>query len=330
MTSDALRTRVAELTRILLDTGRDASALRPEVVALAEYLVEASGHVAGDVVTEGESRTDEGLALSPSMAAMCIDDYVRTIVFLRGVHAAVESVDVDRPVRVLYVGCGPLATLVAPLLTVFDPGSWTCRWIDIHDASVQCARRVASVLDAGSVVSDVMQADAFALQLDPDELPDVIVLEILQAALEKEPQVALTRHLLAQAPDATLVPERIDVTLEWTDVGARVAGREDPDWADLGTAFTIDRDTARRPAVGEFLEGATLVLPDPLPSAGQPMLCTRLTVFGPHVLAGFDSGLTMPRVLEGPVALQPGASLRFRYRTGGSPGLEVERLDPSE
>lgn len=327
MTTEQLRTRVARLTRILLDSGRDAAALRPEVVELAGCLVRASGHVADDVVTSGETRTTAGLALSPSMAAMCIDDYVRTIAFLRGVHEAVESIDVDRRVRVLYVGCGPLATIVAPLLTILDPDRWTCRWIDIHDESVACARRVAATLDRSTVVEDVSHGDALELHLEPEALPDVIVLEILQAALEHEPQVALTRHLLGQAPRALLVPERIDVSLEWTDVGARVAGEDDAHRVDLGTAFTVDREITARTVEGGRLEGATLALPDPLPPAGQPMLCTRLQVFGAQTLGDFESGLTVPRILPGPSTLVAGAQLRFRYRLGDAPGLEVEAID---
>ena len=68
-------------------------------------------------ISGGETLTSNGLALSPTMAAMCANDFVRTIQFIRGTHAAIADIRErfpDRPARVLYAGCGPYATLAVP------------------------------------------------------------------------------------------------------------------------------------------------------------------------------------------------------------------------
>jgi hypothetical protein len=57
--------------------------------------------------------------------------------------------------------------------------------------------------------------DACRYQIPSDRLPHVSVSETMNAALESEPQVALARHLLGQAPAAILVPSsvRVDAAL---------------------------------------------------------------------------------------------------------------------
>ena len=65
----------------------------------------------------------------------------------------------------------------------------------------------------GSVASYVV-ADACHYKIPKDEMPDVILSEPMNAALEFEPQVAIMRHLLGQAPGARLVPESVQVDEE--------------------------------------------------------------------------------------------------------------------
>ena len=122
--------RLRELTRLLLDGQASAEALRPEVLELAAILASAQTSVSGrrEGIANGETRTTEGLALSPSMALMCADDYLRTIRFIRGTYAAIADLGKQipgRPVRVLYVGCGPLATLAAPLTITTSASGWS-------------------------------------------------------------------------------------------------------------------------------------------------------------------------------------------------------------
>ena len=94
-------------------------------------------------ITEGETPSGEGLAISPTQAAMCAGEFQRTAVFLRGLHDAIASV-IERkpsePVRVLYAGSGPYATLAVPLMTVFPPEAVRFTILDIHPVSIDYVR----------------------------------------------------------------------------------------------------------------------------------------------------------------------------------------------
>ena len=69
---------------------------------------------AGDVLLAS------GVAINPNAAAHCVNDYRRSVVFIRGVYAAIRLARrqfAPAPLRILYAGCGPYATLLLPLLT---------------------------------------------------------------------------------------------------------------------------------------------------------------------------------------------------------------------
>lgn len=100
-----------EVTLSLLDPARPAYTLRTQVLELKSIFEQATG--ASELAT-GETKTECGVAISPAMAAMCVDDFARTVQFLRGTLAAVadlRSTVIERAVRVLYAGCGPWAAL---------------------------------------------------------------------------------------------------------------------------------------------------------------------------------------------------------------------------
>ena len=64
-----------------------------------------------------------GVALSPRHAKECLYDYIRTARFIKGVYKAINSAKekfVDEVLEVVYAGCGPLATLIIPLLSYYD------------------------------------------------------------------------------------------------------------------------------------------------------------------------------------------------------------------
>ena len=117
--------QLRSVTSILLDSQRPVHSLRPEVVEIKTILADSQTMYSAppEDIAGGETRTSNGLALSPKMAAMCIDDFVRMIEFIRGTYAAIIDIRErfpDRPARVLHVGCGPYATLLVPLMATFS------------------------------------------------------------------------------------------------------------------------------------------------------------------------------------------------------------------
>src|SRR5688500_17471028 len=109
-TETLLVNRLRDVTRSLLDPARPASSLRSEVLEVKSIFQAAGGVDMGTVddIATGETITAEGVAISPTMAAMCVDDFARTVQFIRGAHAAIRDLQLtinDRPILVLYAGC---------------------------------------------------------------------------------------------------------------------------------------------------------------------------------------------------------------------------------
>ena len=327
--------RLRELVELILDSRNPAYTLRPEILEITGILAASGTYETsrGEDIARGETHTPEGLAVSPTMAAMCADDYMRTILFLRGTHAAIVDLRASvtgRPVRVLYAGCGPWATLASPLMAVLPATEVSFTLLDLHPESIESASSVVETLGFRNHVKSFETVDAMAYHIDPEEPPDLIISEIMQVCLTVEPQVAVTRHLLAQAPDALIVPQdvRIDLALldpsREFDVEPLKDGetRVERERIPVGTAFALNRET-----VGSWdgnrldrIPAAALDMPAKLEQPYAPMLLTVIQVYGDHLLKDYDSGLTIPKPL--PVAARPGDRIQFSYELGATPRLE--------
>ena len=293
-------------------------------------------------VTEGETASSEGLALSPTQAAMCAGEFQRTAIFLRGLHdAIVEVVELKspEPVRVFYAGSGPYATLAVPLMTVFPPEKVRFTLLDMHPVSIASAKSVVRRLGLERSVEAYVLADACEYIIPGDAIPDVILSETMSTALEREPQVAIMRHLLVQAPDAVMVPEsvRVDAFLVDTSKEPDIVVPESagsstkcqPDRIPVGRVFELNTATIRSWASlsGDRLPAAAIRMPPPPEPSYRPFLFTTIATHGEHVLRTHDSGLTAIREITGIGNLSAGRSVQFHYRLGAAPCLVAEAAD---
>jgi len=320
--------RLRTLARAILGAGPDlCAAVEPvqELRLLAERLsgIDMS---AGLNIGEGQSWLPSGLAVSPVNAALCAREFLRSAAFIQGAGAALEQAATrceGRPVRVLYAGCGPFAFLLLPLMALWPPGRAQFTLLDIHEEALAPARALVTALGLDAAVAAWVRADAATVRLDPEALPDVIVSETMSAALLREPQVAITRNLLGQAPAALMVPaevrvdcvlcERPDETGAWQET------------LSLGQVFALDAAAVASwdAAPDGVLPGATLILPEPRMPRRRLRLLTEITVFGDIVLTRGQCSLNTPRYLAFPAELQGGQRLQFRYRLGPNPGIEA-------
>lgn len=331
----AIREQLQHLTRQVLDPKRPGHSLRVEVLALNRLLAEAAAlQLPREETARGETRTAQGLALSPAMAAMCAEDFVRTVIFLRGVHEAVAQLGQQnraRPVRILYAGCGPQATLALPLMTVFPPQEAVFTLLDVHPDSIESVGSAVALLSLAESVTRLEVADACEYRIRPDEVPDVLLFEMMQAGLEAEPQVAVTRHLLKQAPGAVLLPAEVRIEL----VLMNPAREFEPDLREvnrpaferdrisLGTVFALNQASVGtwEGDVSGRLPARRVRLPERLEPCYQPMLLTSVQVFGEHLLKDYDSGLTCPRRPRIEGQIRAGEEIHFCYELGQRPGL---------
>ncbi|MEM7117980.1 MAG: hypothetical protein AAF614_36450, partial [Chloroflexota bacterium] len=131
-----------DLMTFILDATRVANSLQTELIQIVAILEDSQSHQVTQPLklSVAGTQTSNGLALSPREAAACAKDYRRTIKYLRGLHSAISDTRAlfpERPTRVLYGGCGPLAPLVIPLMAVFSPSDVQFTLLDIHQEAIE-------------------------------------------------------------------------------------------------------------------------------------------------------------------------------------------------
>ena len=278
-----------------------------------------------------------GKAIAPKWAAACLLDFARTAAFVRGTEAALSAALArfpERPIDMLYAGCGPFAPFALMLATRFDPAQVRVTLLDVNLRSLECARGLFEIFGLPDFVREYACADA-TTYVWPRELPlHVMLTETMQRALEKEPQAAISLNLAQQLSDGgILVPERIAVDLCLYDP-AREFPVANPDGTyedtrlrlSLGTLLELTAESARKLArEGDYPVAALDVPADArhLPA----MLRTTIVVFGDHVLGEYASGITAPLHLRD---LAGARRIRARYGGGPQPAFRCKPIGQTE
>jgi hypothetical protein len=300
----------------------------------------------------GGTRLPGGKAISPRDAARCVLDRRRTSRFLRGLHAAILEARERFPgatTEILYAGCGPFAPLAIPLTTRFSPAEARFTLLDVHQRSLAGARRVFQGLGKSAFVRDYVRCDAASYRHEAPHAVHIVVVEAMQTALEREPQVAITLNLAPQlCPGGIFIPERITVDCclcdPATEFPALPAGADAADSplagasgrrrVHLGRVLDLTAEACRDPSAsvdgdqqgGTCLGPTLLHVPEDLDGELHLMLSTAITVFGSVGLDEHESGLTSPRILFDAGRTHGGQVLEFEYHLGDEPGFRYRSL----
>lgn len=329
------------IAREILDPDKELIDLIPAAAALRDLFERRTDFCVDHDrdIAVGGTRLDGGLAISPTLAAMCIRELFRTLAFIRGLHAAILDATLPvRPVRVLYAGCGPYALLAVPLMTVFSREQVRFTLLEIHSESLDRALALIDSFGLSHLLDESICADATRYAIPPDKMPDVIVSETMAVCLHNEPQVTIARRLLTQAPEARMVPRSVSVEVcmlngsrEHVIMPAGYTGEipePDRDRINLGKVFQLDAANIRRweGMEGDRLPAGRARIPAPLESRYQPYLLTKVEVYGDIVLQDYDCSLTVPQRLPGKPVFAGGETLQFHYKLGAYPELGYELL----
>jgi len=218
-------------------------------------------------------------------------------------------------------------------MSILRPEQATFRLLDIHSESIESARATIDSLGFAEFVTGYETVDASRYRIPEDERPQIILSETMNAALEKEPQVAIARNLFAQAPDAALVPEAIQVDACLADLSREFnTDQAGPDGVmlppgrqriALGAVFELSANTIREwnPTEGTALAAREIQLPDVWPANYQPRLTTTVRVWRDDVLRDYETSLTNLLPFPDAPAIRAGGRIQFRYRLGEHPGL---------
>ena len=162
---DAWQAELAQIARALADPARPLDSLIGETGKLRAFVERHSqlSMEASDSMNEGESTLASGWAISPVQAALCAREPLRSAAFVQGLAAAIHAASTpQRPVSVLYAGCGPFALLALPLMAIFSPQQLRFTILEVHQEALDYARALIDKLGYGAHVAAFACADAFS------------------------------------------------------------------------------------------------------------------------------------------------------------------------
>lgn len=308
--------------------------------------ITAIGGTTGDPRDSIYTLLPAGKAISPEDAASCLTDFVRTSELLRGTYAALLEAQKrfsQRPIEILYAGCGPYAALAVPLTTKFTAADIRFTLLDIHRRSLESARHIFRALELDAFVRDYVESDAASYIHNSSSSLHMVITETMQRALAKEPQVAITLNLAPQlCSGGILIPEKISIDACLFDLNKEFLSPSGFDEAvpslenndprririELGRVLEITAENARHLATMRRkdalpgyarLPAVVLDVPQGAEKHLHVMLRTEITVFESAMLREYDSGVTYPKILHELGTAGNGTRIEFQYVFGSSP-----------
>lgn len=271
-----------------------------------------------------------GVALSSSGAADCVDDYLRTVYFIKGVYKALTKLCIDFPERsinVLYAGCGPYATLILPLLPLFNKDRIKAILLDINTASIASVHHILSVTGLNDYSLELIETDAITYTKPEEFTIDLAISETMHYALTREPQVAITRNIVSQlSSHGILIPEEIKIDLTYTysdhepslkDAKSEVKGRNEiqpyPHSVFVDRLFTISKELFGNTSQDLEFKSDFYKLPDDFSNHPDVCIFTEIRIFEDIELKTAESYITNPFCLVSMYNLTEYSEIQFLY-----------------
>lgn len=268
-----------------------------------------------------------GKAISPGGAAHCLLEIQRTAVFIRGIYKAILKLQQSFPnqqLHILYAGCGPYATLLTPLTTLFSKEEIRFHLLDINERSLAASKKLYKALDIENYVAEWIFADATKYKFPTDQAIHLVISETMLNALRKEPQVEIMLNLIPQMQEKALfIPENITVSAQLLnkkqEIDLQMQGDLIPERRNLGDIYTIGRANCK------VHEQVSIRVPTNVLKEHSIQLLTEITTFEDERLEINQCSLNVPVVIGNAMEFA-GRTINFDYHMGEVPGFKYHWL----
>jgi hypothetical protein len=321
------KTLLADIVRISTTPSAGYDVLRATFQQYKQLLLQVTGFDMEATAHRENINTPKGMALGPSWAVMCIDDFMRTKYFVEGLVKAVsQRLEQQQQVHILYAGCGPFASLFLPLTSLFSPEQLQCTLLEINPISLAYARQTIATLDISAYIHDSIEMDASNGVLP--ELPptDILLTETMQRALVKEHQVFIVANLLSQLPPTTLlIPENIQLTLALRAINQQLDHYSTIPFRQHQPFMALNADGIRKgqwqqlQTLGHFQSDIVpITIPETATNDHAIFVLTDITIYDDVAIGLKESGLSLPVELG---ILAPGDTKEIQYVINGTPAI---------
>lgn len=349
MEQPGCKVRLQLIGHTVLDQDSSPAQLRDALEDFLALCAEQGGVVADPCFDawSGDALLQQGVAISPAAAAHCVRDYRRTVVYTRALYAAIKRALIrfpDARLQVLYAGCGPYASLLLPVIQLFEPGQLELHLLDYHQESLDCVAQILAACGLDLWDVQLVQADACLYQ-HPAAL-HVVIAETMQKSLEQEPQFAVTANLAPQCVrDGLFLPQMIQVSLSLIPKLAEERGStgqhdQAPTDRQIYPVLILSPDSAAQAEV-RALRDVSLALPVEMIALPELLglsdfnaqyivqLQTRIHVFGEQWLLEGEAEITLPMPVSVAATAERFDQLGVQYRLGSYPAFSVKGCNAS-
>jgi hypothetical protein len=352
MTNPSPITSLKHIAEVILNEASTVASLQQALDEFADHCSKVSG-ITPDPSFDGwadDTLLDDGIAINSQAAAFCVKDYLRSVVFIRGLYAAINTAQQrfkKQPIKILYAGCGPFATLMLPLLSLLDPWQLELHLLDVHQRSLDSVSLLLNHFGLRNHQVETIQADACCYQ-HPGTL-QLIVAETMQKSLEQEPQFAVTQNLAPQlCAQGIFIPEQIEVELclahlkDEQDLFKRGNTIDPAALIRKGRRYPLSRllilkpeqasaefkPARKNPISGKYELAHQLIEIPSIEglSSYDALIFTRIQVFGNYKLYDYDSEISLPYPCTDLLPLEADAVYESCYELGGFPRFNFNRL----
>lgn len=322
------------ITEEFLADAIDYPKLRKAAEEYKTFLYQLSSCDLDNETGRSDMQLSSGKALGTFWAALCIDDFIRTRQFIRGIDQAIrEKLQNNDSIHVLYAGSGPFATLLLPLILRHPRERVKYTLLDINPFSLEILNRLIARLELREYKLEVICADATQYRL-PNDTPDIIVSETMQNALAKEQQVPIFIQLMRQAkPDTVFIPEKIELSVGLRKGGDLLELPFHERYKKVDTVFEVSKEAlhfvlqSKETAPGEiiFPENSLTLEKHTLKDYSQTVLLTEIKVFRNERINLNESGLTTPLIINNiPENINQSITVLSQYQISTEPKLDYQ------
>lgn len=177
-----------------------------------------------------------------NLAASSVKDKNRTKQFIRAALSATQDLLATQEcVNIVYVGSGPFASIILPILASYSPEQVKVSLIDIDPISLKVAQSIIHNLGFEEHIVAYLNANASSLQLQNNDA-DIVISTVMQQALYHDDQLSILNNLFGQLDEgAIMIPEMIKVDLVYYNSTRSKTDIESKNTYNIiGNAITID------------------------------------------------------------------------------------------
>ena len=341
MSTENVKKKLFEITQNLISEDVDSDVLNNSIEDLKLLLEKVSGLNQEAPVNSENILLPTGKAIGPKWAGMCLEDIPRTHKFIKGIHYAVQKIlekNPKKPVTILYAGTGPFATLILPLLSLYKPSELQLILLEVNIISIESLKKIIKGFDTFEYIKAIYHCDAANFILPSEFEADILLVECMQHALLREPQVGITYNLLPQLKkDAILIPEEVSLHLALVNMDEKneYLSNENNEakrdyYENSEAVFTLNKAEVLQNSSDfkkegfQFPEKETHFSKKQLNNNDLIAISTEITVYKNISINIDESGLTVPLFLADLNHDQTVTGAKTQYIVGTDPGLNAQ------